>query len=320
MDYKNFNDTCTSLHIFVEDQHTLVPDVPVAMTVARTADESPDDPNSQKLIYQKTVLDVGNHWNQSTNELKLPADSIYFFHMNAGTKSGHPVDMELAGIDVTPGLTHLSSNYDGVNTFGRDIILSGTAGTDVFVTMDDESDVYAGPDQQTSFTVFDVQSYMAKKDQAIFSVACLNNETSVGRIRFDTILVDVGDNWQSDSVFRVPVTGYYFLTVSAGIPFGTFYYMDIVVRYGNTKRIFGNDLIYSNSKMTSGTFLAYLHEGGSVYIESFASIPQSDFRMGSFFLLSVGLIITQPLVNLQHGMPTFMPIWNQAQNQLTLLY
>ena len=65
---------------------------------------------------------------------------------------------------------------------------------------------------------------------------------------------------------------------------------------------------------------AYLHEGGSVYIESFASIPQSDFRMGSFFLLSVGLIITQPLVNLQHGMPTFMPIWNQAQNQLTLLY
>ena len=254
------------------------------MTVARIADHSPDDPCIQPLIYQQDVLDVGNHWNRSTNKLKLPSDSIYFFHINAGTKPGIPVELAITGIGAFPGLTHLTSQHNGVDTFGRDIILRGTAGREVFVLMDETSDVYADPGQQTSFTAFDVQSYMSTVDQAIFSVARVSDESSMGRIMFETVLVDVGDNWQqTNSEYHVPVSGLYFFTASRGTPSGYFSYMWIRVNNVIEKYIYGHDTTSNNGRMSSGSFLVYLSAGDVVHVEAGNSIPQSDFRMQTSF-------------------------------------
>ncbi|KAK2154658.1 hypothetical protein LSH36_261g01006, partial [Paralvinella palmiformis] len=249
--------------------------LPTAVSVARTTNISgAADP----LNFLDVVVNIGDGWNRSVkinNTLDVEETSIYFFHLNAGAMSGCEVNMNIRG-SYNADILRTSTSHTGIDTLSRDFIQTVNAGLTIKVTNEYLSNLFSDSGRQTSFTAFDLQTFLSSSNQKIFSVARQTGYTTYGELPFDDVLVDTGGDW-TGSRYTITKAGLYFFTLSCGVTATNSIRAQVVsATNGVLAEIWRGSTSNNGEDTLNNVVMADLVEGDYVYINYISGELYSD--------------------------------------------
>ena len=222
-------------------------------------------------------------YSRVSNTLTVPTTSIYYFHLNAGARSGQRVNLSLRG-GINADIFRNSTTHNGVDTISRDIIQTVNAGASITVVNEHTGQLFSDSGRQTSFTAFDLQAMTLPGQLEVFSVARQSGYEGSGAIPFDNILVDTGANYWSGTSYMIQTTGIYLFTLSCGVKPGVSVNMEIISSsIGVLAEITRSSISHNAEDTMSTTVMGTLNAGDYVYANLVSGSIYSDSERQTYF-------------------------------------
>lgn len=192
---------------------------------------------------------------------------MYFFHTSVGAYPSEGVSYVLNGSPYRTSILRTSTNHDGPDTMGRDIILEMTSQERLSMVSEMSGGVWSDGEFQTSWSGVSLSGAMT--NVVAFCASRVSAWPALGRIALPSMILNRGGGFQEGRhVFRAPVDGIYYLTYSAGSVVNEPLRVNLVSdRQGSLVEIWRDHTSYVGEDVLSRSTLVEMTAGEEIWIE-----------------------------------------------------
>ena len=167
--------------------------------------------------FDRVIANVGGRYSQQSYYFTPLNTGIYFFHMSMGIQALREADYNLRGGSTNVDVHRSSTGHNGVDTTSRDTIQRIEAGSLVRMSTGPFSGLFGDTWLQTTWNGVQLDGLMSPS--VAFSMARTEGHEIPGPIPMPTVVYasSRSDVDEMAGTFTAPVTGIYYLSVSAGV-------------------------------------------------------------------------------------------------------
>jgi hypothetical protein len=241
----------------------------VAFSVGRTTTLS----SAGQMPYDLINKDTNNGWSSNRYLVSITGTWVIFFSI--GAPNGGDVHVSLYAPNVVTYLHFGSTNNAGEDTLSKTVVIPVTAGSSIYTYLNDPP-VYSDIRYQTALMGF------LYAPRLLLPVSwCVASETTYAGttdpVPFDVVLTNEGNGWNAiTNIFTVPVTGVYYIHMTAGIYYPYPTKMELLVNGVVKANVYRSSVTHNNVDTRSRAIILPLNENDQLKIR----IP-SGYRLYS---------------------------------------